>query len=111
VEGGLDSISALRLQAMTKSKFNVTIPIEVILHPNTNVNTLLDYVTPNSTTPSTTLRSVDDSQKINWKEELQLPESLVACLKNSRTVNVESEKKETTNIFLTGATGLLGMFL
>jgi acyl carrier protein len=108
LEGGLDSISALRFQAMTKSKFNLTIPLEIILSSNTSVNTLVDYVmNPNSA--NKTIRYLDDDSRVNWNEELRLPKELVERLASSKSPNLYSVEKEAKNIFLTGATGLLGI--
>jgi thioester reductase-like protein len=48
---------------------------------------------------------------IDWEKEIELPNDILPILENAKSLPHSDLSKEGFNIFLTGATGLLGLFL
>lgn len=67
VQLGCDSLSAVRLQAQLKDKFQVEIPVEVLYQENFTVSELANLVNDNK---------VKGVNSIDWNREIELDESV-----------------------------------
>eukprot|EP01122_Echinamoeba_exundans_P010707 TRINITY_DN4062_c0_g1_i1.p1 TRINITY_DN4062_c0_g1~~TRINITY_DN4062_c0_g1_i1.p1 ORF type:complete len:1092 (-),score=158.97 TRINITY_DN4062_c0_g1_i1:110-3385(-) len=117
-EWGLDSLSAIRLSNVIKSEFGVTVAPENLATGKTSFDSLVKLVT-NQQASSSSISSNSESftalykpqKQTDWKAAVSLDSAISDGLKSLPRVDPFSKSLKVENVFLTGATGFLGVFL
>ncbi|KAL8834925.1 MAG: hypothetical protein Q9176_007219 [Flavoplaca citrina] len=114
---GIDSIQVISLAMLIKKKFGVKVPSSKLLDPSTTIRHLADYV--DSVMSEDLNDDVNSTVGVNWKSFNLLHEvgSLCDELRSSihqsppfsTLPNGNDDLHQPRNIFLTGATGFLGI--
>jgi fatty acid CoA ligase FadD9 len=118
-EWGLDSLSAIRLSNVIKSEFGVTVAAENLATGKTSFDSLVKLVTNQNSSSSSSSSSSAESfstlykpqKQTDWKAAVQLGTETSDRLKSLPKVDPFSKSFKIGNVFLTGSTGFLGVFL
>eukprot|EP01126_Amoeba_proteus_P060712 TRINITY_DN8064_c0_g1_i8.p1 TRINITY_DN8064_c0_g1~~TRINITY_DN8064_c0_g1_i8.p1 ORF type:complete len:998 (-),score=214.16 TRINITY_DN8064_c0_g1_i8:325-3318(-) len=98
VEQGIDSISAIRIQQIISSDFQVKVPLNILMEPSTNLETISDFLRFSNMA----------TDFIDWDAEIQIPSEIYSLVRLSPKYCISLNPK---HILLTGATGLVGIHL
>lgn len=119
---GLDSITAVRLAASLSEQYGQTIPVQLLYSPNpaAAIAQLLGHRAPGAVAATASsssafvaaASSVGRLTRIDWQSECKLPADIrAASTPTPATAGTSAAAGAPDAIFLTGATGFLGVYL
>jgi fatty acid CoA ligase FadD9 len=115
VQMGGDSLTAIKLRNMIKQNFNVSLPVDVLLNPNTDLNKIAAYIddSKRSTSPSDISAEQFAAPQVDLRT-LMRDARLAAHWKPPVEDAVKSvvwDASKWKHVLLTGSTGFLGTAL
>lgn len=103
IQAGGDSLSAIKIRKLIKEKYDIVVPVEMILGPDASIEKLANFVSsPNLSSAGDNHPDFVKSKDIDLQKVSELDKNWIPA---SSKAEIEDGKEK---IFLTGATGFLG---